>query len=130
MSTELAEYTYIDEFIVALATFVSNTGQMWVSLLAVFSNHFAVVELILSEEPLGIVVGIDVDFGQGIMGGWFIDTLMDTRLQPGQQQLQSVPLLNLLNKFICRELSSDDHDQLLDGILSAVNVQQSTNDNW
>ena len=85
LSTELAEYTYIDEFIVALATFVSNTGQMWVSLLAVFSNHFAVVELILSEEPLGIVVGIDVDFGQGIMGGWFIDTLMDTRLQPGQQ---------------------------------------------
>ena len=122
--------TYIDEFIITLATFVSNTGQVRVPLLAILSNNLAVVVLVLTQEPLWVVVRVNVDFGEGIVSGWFIDTFVDTGLQPRQKQLQSVSLLDLFNELVCGELTSDDHDQLFDGILTTIHVQQTTYHNW
>ena len=63
---------------------------MWVSLLTVLSHHAAVREGIFPQEAFGVVVAVDVDLGQGIMGGGLLSAFMDTRLQPGQQELQSV----------------------------------------
>ena len=63
---------------------------MGVSLLAVLPHHAAVVERVLPQEALGVVVAVDVDLGQSVVGGRLLAALVDTRLQPGQQQLQSV----------------------------------------
>jgi hypothetical protein len=51
--------------------------------------------LILPEEPLSVVVAINIDLGDSIVGGRLSAALMDTGLQPGQDQLQPVPFLNL-----------------------------------
>ena len=44
----------------------------------------------LLEESLWVVVGVDVDLGQGVVGGRLVGALVDTGLQPGQDQLQPV----------------------------------------
>ena len=114
-----------DQFTVALAALVGHAGQMRIAFLAVFAHHAAVVEAILLEEALGVVVAVDVNLGQGIVGGWFHRSFVDARLEPGQQQLEAVSFLNLLDQLVGRELTADDHDQRFDDILRAVDVEQA-----
>ena len=62
---------------------------MGVPLLAVLAHHPAVVVGVLPQEALGVVVAVDVDLGQGVVGGRLLAALVDAGLQPGQKQLQS-----------------------------------------
>lgn len=62
---------------------------MRVALLAVLSHHAAVVERILLQEPLRVVVGVDVNLRQGVVGGGLVGTFVHAGLQPRQQQFQS-----------------------------------------
>ena len=41
--------TYFDEFHVTLSPLIGHTGQMWVSLLTVFTDHLTVIMLVLPE---------------------------------------------------------------------------------
>lgn len=78
--------TNFDELQVTLSSLISHTGQVWVSLLAVFSHHSAVVERVLLQEALRGVVAVDVDLGQGIVGSWLFTSFVDTGLQPRQEK--------------------------------------------
>ena len=78
---------------------------MRVSLLTVFADDTAVVELILTQESLRIVVAVDVDLSEGIVGSWLGAAVVYAGLEPRQQQFQTVPLLHLLDELIRRELS-------------------------
>ena len=80
--------THLDELLIALSSLIGHTGHVGVTLLTVLPHHTAVVELVLAKEPLWVVVGVNVHLGQGIVSGWFLYTLVDTRLQPWQEQLQ------------------------------------------
>lgn len=75
-------FTHFDELQITLSSLISHTGQVRVSLLAVFSDDSAVVERVLLQEALGCVVAIDVDLGQCIVGSWLLASFMDTGLQP------------------------------------------------
>lgn len=67
---------------------------MGVPLFAVLAHDTAVVVRVLSEESLGIIVAVDVDLSQGIVGSRFFASLMNTGFQPRQQQLQSGMKIN------------------------------------
>ncbi len=95
------KHTNIDEFLVALSSLIGHTGQVRVSFLTVFPHHPAVVERVFPQEAFWVVVAVDVDLGQGIVGSWLLTALMDTRLQPWQQQLQSAEDRHL-NKLISK----------------------------
>lgn len=77
------------ELQVTLASLIGHEGQVRVSLLAVTAHGDAVVVQVLSEEALRTVVTVYVDLRQGIVGSRFFTALLNTRLQPGQEQLQS-----------------------------------------
>lgn len=62
---------------------------MGISLLTVLAHHTAVVVGVLSQEPLRVVVAVNVDLGQGVVGCRLLTTFMNTSLQPRQQQLQT-----------------------------------------
>ena len=79
------------------------------------------------QESLRVVVAVDVDLGERVVRGRLGDALRDARLEPGQQQLEAVALLDLLDEFVGRELAAHDQDELLDGVLRAVDVQQTAN---
>lgn len=87
----------MDELLVTLSSLVSHTGQMGIPLLAVLAHHAAVIEGVLSEEALRVVVAVDVDLSQCIMGSRFLTALVDTSLQPRQKQLQSVKEIKIVN---------------------------------
>lgn len=86
---EEEQATDIDEFLVTLSSLVGHAGQVGVPLLTVLAHHAAVVVGVLTQEALRVVVTVDVDLGQGIVGSWLLTALMDTGLQPRQEQLQS-----------------------------------------
>lgn len=85
----VGKHTNIDELLVALSSLIGHTGQVRVSFLAVFPHHTTVVVRVFPQEAFWMVVAVDVDLGQGIVGSWLLTALVDTRLQPWQQQLQS-----------------------------------------
>ena len=60
-----------DEFAIAGAAFVGHARQMRIALLAVFADHSGVVVGVLLQEPLRVVVGIDVDLGESVVRRWF-----------------------------------------------------------
>lgn len=55
--------THIDKLQITLATLVSNTGQMRISLLTILSNNTTVIVRIFPKKPLWIVITVYVDFG-------------------------------------------------------------------
>lgn len=84
------QYPYINQLLVTLSSLVGYASQVGVSLFTVLSYHAAVIVRILPQETLRIVVAVDVDLGQSIMGGGLLTAFVDARLQPRQQQFQSV----------------------------------------
>lgn len=87
----------MDELLVTLSSLISHAGQMGVPLLAVLAHHATIIIGVLSEEALRVVVAVDVDLSQGIMGSRFLTALMDTGLQPRQKKLQSVKEIKIVN---------------------------------
>lgn len=82
-------FTHVNQFLVALSSFVGHAGQVGVAFLAVLAHHTAVVEGVLPQETLRVVVAVDIDLGQGIVGGRLLTAFVNASLQPGQQQLQT-----------------------------------------
>lgn len=87
----------MDELLVTLSSLISHTGQMGVPLLAVLAHHTAVIEGVFSEEALRVVVAVDVNLSQSIMGSRFLTALVNASLQPRQKQLQSVIQIKTVN---------------------------------
>lgn len=79
---------HIDQLLVTLSSLISYTCQMGVSLLTVLSHHTAVIVRVFPQEAFRVVVAVNVDLGQSIVGCWLFTAFMDTRLEPGQEQLQ------------------------------------------
>lgn len=75
---------HLNELKVTLPPLIGNTGQMWVSLLTIPAHHAAVIVGILSQEALGVVVAVNVDFGQCIVDGRLLTAFMNPGLQPGE----------------------------------------------
>jgi len=67
----------MNQLLVTLSSLVGHAGQVGVSLLAVLAHHAAVVEGVLPQEALGVVVAVDVDLGQGVVGGGLFATFMN-----------------------------------------------------
>ena len=64
----------------------------------------------LPEESFRVVVAVDVDLGEGVVGGGLGAALVDAGLQPGQQELEAVAILHLLHQLVGGELAPHHHD--------------------
>lgn len=133
-----------NEFTIAFSSFISHTGQVWITFLTIAANNLAVVMRVLSEKlqndhklaivfiftlisllqkSLRIVVGININLCQSIMRGWFNGSFVNSRLQPRQDQLETVSLFNLLYQFVSIKLTSNDLNQVFDNVFGAVHVK-------
>lgn len=101
---------------------------MRIALLAVLADDAAIVELILLQELLRVVVRVDVDLGESVVHGRIVGALVNAGLEPGQQELHAVALLDLFDELVDAELTAHRHDHLLDLILGAVDVEQAADD--
>lgn len=73
-------FSYVNQLLVTLSSFVSHAGQVGVSFLTVLSHHAAVVVGVLPQKALGVVVAVDVDLGQRVVGGGLFAAFMNTSL--------------------------------------------------
>lgn len=73
-------FSYVNQLLVTLSSFVSHAGQVGVSFLTVLAHHAAVVIGVLPQKALGVVVAVDVDLGQGVVGGGLFAAFMNTSL--------------------------------------------------
>ena len=112
-----------NELAVAVAALVRHACQVGVALLAVLAHNLAVIILVLLQEALSVVVGVYVDLSDCVVSGRLQGPLVYARLQPRQDQLQSVSLLDLLDEFVRVELAAHHQDEVLDDVLGAVHVQ-------
>ena len=79
---------HLDQLFVTLAPLVGYAGKVRVPLLAVAPHDPAVIELVLLQVAFRVVVAVDVDLGQSVVGSRLLNTLMHTALQPRKKQLQ------------------------------------------
>lgn len=70
----------MNQFLVTLSSFIGHAGQVGVSFLTVLSHHTAVIEGVLPQESLWVVVAVNVDLGQGIVGSRLLTAFMNTSL--------------------------------------------------
>lgn len=80
MQTEQGLFSYVNQLLVTLSPLVGHAGQVGVSFLTVLSHHAAVVEGVLPQEALGVVVAVDVDLGQGVVGGGLFAAFVNASL--------------------------------------------------
>ena len=117
-----------NELVIAETLRVRNIGKVWIPLLAEFTDDQWLVKVVLLQERLGVVVAVNVNLGQGVVHGGILRAGLDPSLQPGEDQLEPIPLLDLVNQFVDGEVSGDRGQETLDRSFVAVNIQQPTND--
>lgn len=96
----------------------------------VSKNHWrrATTHVVLLEERLRVLVRVDEDLGEGVVKRGVLLPGGDSGLDPGEDELEPVPLLDLFNKLLDGERSRDGSEEVLDGSLVAVDIEQSSDD--
>ena len=112
-----------NKFVVAETFCICDVREVWVPLLAEFTDDQRLVKIVLLQERLRVVVAVDVNLGQGVVHGGILRAGLDPGLQPWQNQLESVPLLDLVYQFVNGEVSRDGSQETLDRCLVAVHIQ-------
>lgn len=73
-------YSYMDQLLVTLPSFISYTGQVGVPFLTVLAHHTAVIIGVLPQEAFRVVVAVNVDLGKGVVGGRLFAAFMNACL--------------------------------------------------
>jgi hypothetical protein len=79
--------------------------------------------VILLQKLFGIVVTVDGDFRNRVVDSGILAADLHLRVQPRQDKLQAVTLLDLIHELIDREGSSDRCKETLDCSLVTVDIQ-------
>lgn len=104
----------MNQLIIALALFITNVGKVWISQFTMFadgawfivlndmfipcpcSSFFYTTHLVLLEEWFRVVVGINVNLGQGIVDFLVSGSFSCTHIEPWQKKLESITLLHFI----------------------------------
>ncbi|KAI6757104.1 hypothetical protein HG531_002929 [Fusarium graminearum] len=84
----------VDKLKIILALGVGDVGQVGITLLTVLSNSKGIVLVVLLEELLGVVVGVDIDLGKSVVHSLLLVTSLESGLEERQKQLKAVARLN------------------------------------
>ena len=116
-----------NKLLVAEALCVRDVGEVWIPLLAEFTDDRGLIKVVLLQECLGVIVAIDVNLGQGVIHGRILRTGLYPSLQPGKDQLEPISLFDLVHQFVNGEVSRNGGQKTLDRSFVAVHIQQTTN---
>mmetsp|Transcript_7995 Transcript_7995/g.24171 ORF Transcript_7995/g.24171 Transcript_7995/m.24171 type:complete len:363 (-) Transcript_7995:2284-3372(-) len=119
---------HIHELLVARSpgALVGGVGEVRVTVLAVFAHGSRVVELVRLQERLRVAVRVDVDFSDAVVQERILVAFGDPRLEPGQQDLEPVPLLALGHQRLDGAGRADVLQQRLDEVFRAIKVNEGT----
>lgn len=118
----------LNELIIALApsTLIGCEGKVRVLVLAVFTDHVTVIELVVDQEALSIfATAVDVDLGESVVERGLLNALFIAGLEPLSQHAQLASCLEVLNELIDRA-NSDGKEELLDVSFIAIKLKKSS----
>jgi hypothetical protein len=120
----------LDELVVAVTpgALVSSVGEMGIALLAILSDNLGVVELIVDQEVLRVIVGVNDDLGEGIVKSGSLVSFLDTSIKPGFKGSEFISLLKFLNELLDRAIASDIVKNLLNVVLVTLEVDKGSQD--
>lgn len=101
---------------------------MWITILTELPNDLRIIELVVSQEVLWVLIGIDLDLGQGVMNCGDLDTLSHTVIQPALEHSKLVPLIELIDNLFHGALRSKCLKDLLDVWLVALEIDEGAED--
>ena len=133
-----------DELIITKAFCIGDVRQVGVASLAKFTDNQWFVQLeatirtnlqyrgnethiVFFEELLRVIITVDKDLRHSVVNSRILATCLHTSLEPGQDQLQPIPLFYLIDKLINRKVTGDRSQQSFDRGLITVNIQETTN---
>jgi hypothetical protein len=83
--------------------------------------------VVFLQEGLRVVVRINCNLGHRVVDRRIGLTLLNTGLEPRENQFETVTLLDFVNQLVDREGSGNRVEQVLDGGFVAVNIQKTSN---
>mmetsp|Transcript_40808 Transcript_40808/g.97021 ORF Transcript_40808/g.97021 Transcript_40808/m.97021 type:complete len:941 (+) Transcript_40808:1922-4744(+) len=116
------------ERLVALPALVRHTCHVRVALLTVLADRQRVVVRVGRQEVLRVVVGVDDYLTERVVDVHVRRALADEVLQEGAQELEAMPLLDLLDQGLNREQAADAEDEVVDEVLRGLAVEERTHD--
>jgi len=84
--------------------------------------------VVLLEETFGVVVAVDVNLGECVVDRGILLTGSDLSLEPREDELETVSLLDFIDKFVDGNWTSNASEESLDRVLVAVNIEETSND--
>jgi hypothetical protein len=85
-----------------------------VSFLTEFADDLGVVELVVGEEIFGVLVDVDLDFGEGVVDPGDLVALGDSGVQPALKHSNLVSLFEFVDQRFDRTVASDVVEDLFD----------------
>lgn len=130
-SIKVVSVCHLNKFIVAFTpcSLVSSVSEIGIPLLAILTDNFGIVVLVINEEILRIFVDIDVNFGQSIVERWFLNSFIVSRFKPLLKHSQFTFLLEFINKFR-NWAHSDRIEKLFNVNFITVKLNKSSQHFW
>jgi len=111
------------------ARWLKTYCKIGVSLFTIAADSQRIILVILLQELLRCVVGVDVDLGQSIVNCLLLVARSESVFQERQQELEAVSRLDLRNELIDGYRSGVDRgEQILDNGFVAVHIKKTAND--
>jgi hypothetical protein len=127
-SIQVVAVSNLDKFLIAGApcSLVSSESEVRISLLAVFTDDFAVIVLILDQEVLNILVAwVDINLSQSVVKSWLDNSVLVAGLKPNSEKSKFATIIEFFNKLVNRA-HSDRVEELLNVVLVAVEVEEGS----
>lgn len=123
-----------DEFFIALAprALVSDDSQVRVTFFAELTDSLSVVELVVSQEILRVLIGVNLDLSKSVVDSRDLIAFRDTTFEPVFEHTKLVALFEFFNeRFIALrvELATDLLEDDLNLTFFAFLVNESTKHN-
>lgn len=101
LSIEEVPVCNFDELVITLtpSSLVCSEGIVWVSFLAIFTNDFRIIKLVVNQEVFWVVVNVDVNLSQSIMKSLLLDSLIVSSFKPLLEHLELALLLKFINEL-------------------------------
>ncbi|CAM6002812.1 unnamed protein product [Sphagnum balticum] len=122
----------INEFLITLSrvSLVGYDCQVRVPILAEFTYHLGVVILIGGQKLLGILMSVYFNLGCCIVHRWDLNIFGNSIFQPAFKDRELVSFFEFMNEFLHRNCRSDNLENLLYVGLFALEIDESSKNNW
>lgn len=101
---------------------------MRVSVLTEFTDDLGVVELIVAEEVFGVLIDVDLDFGERVVDGGDLVSFSNSGIEPGFKDSDFISFVEFFNEGFYGAVTSDVIENLFNIDFIAFKIDERSED--